>query len=73
MKSIEVHYTLHLDDKDFDKVLKEAEMAGCDYEDAGKIETVRRFLQGDGINGVEMILEDPNAIKITKYCPPHTP
>ena len=64
---IEVHYTLHLQKDDFIKILKQAEVDGFDFNDAGKKETVRRYLQSDGINGVELTLEDPNAVKITNH------
>lgn len=64
---IEVHYTLHLNESNFKKVLKEAEELGHDFNDAGKLLTVRRYLQMDGIDAVEELLQDPQAIKITSH------
>ncbi len=58
-KIIVVCYTLTLDEKDFDKVLKEAKEFGCDYADAGPILTVRRFLETEGMSGVEEVVHGP--------------
>lgn len=49
--------------------MREAEQQGCDFDDAGKQLTVRRYLQSDGINGVEELLEDTNAVKMTVHPP----
>ena len=67
MVDIEVHYTLHLKKSDFDKILKEAQEGGHGFDDAGPKKTVRRYLECDGINGVELTLEDPQAIQVSNH------
>lgn len=64
MQSVEVHYIVHLQDKDFDKLLKDAEELGHDFNDAGKMLTLKRYLQDEGLNQAESILQDLNAIKV---------
>lgn len=49
-KDIKVSYTVHLSDEQFKKALKLAEEAGCDYNDAGKVETIRRYLISNGVD-----------------------
>jgi hypothetical protein len=50
---IEVKYSVELDDKNLiEKVLKNAEELGYDYSDAGKVETLKRYLTEEGISNV---------------------
>lgn len=52
-KSVVVCYTIEFDEKNFNKVHKAAQEGGSGFCDAGPVETVRRFLETDGLNGVE--------------------
>lgn len=52
MKQIEVHYTVELDDADFKRALSLAEERGLDYNDAGKMETVKRLLIDEGVQAL---------------------
>lgn len=56
---IEVHYVVELGDKHFNQVLEEAKQLGCGFGDAGPLRTVRRYLEGNGIDGLEMLIQDP--------------
>lgn len=57
--NIEVHYTVHLDEKDIPKLLAHAEELGLTYGDPGKKETIRRLLIEDGYGVLETVLHDP--------------
>ena len=57
--SIEVHYTVHLDEKDVARVLAYAEEVGQTYGDPGKKETIRRVLIEEGCGILETLLHDP--------------
>ncbi len=52
---IEVHYTVRLDTKEFARLLAHAKEQGCDYHDAGPVETIRRFLTWEGFDTLEEI------------------
>lgn len=51
---IEVHYKVRLHKDQFKKVYEQAKSTGCDFNDAGPIETVRRYLMSEGIDNCEM-------------------
>lgn len=57
--SIEVHYTVHIAEKDLPKLLEHAEQMGYTYGDPGKKETVRRLLIEDGYGVLETVLHEP--------------
>lgn len=50
---IEVHYIVRIPAEDLNRLLNSAEEDGYSYSDAGKLETLRRKLIGDGINSLE--------------------
>lgn len=60
MKTVKVNYKIHINDKDFNRLLKNAKQLGFDHGDAGEIETVRRLLKSDGYNCDEMLFMGPN-------------
>lgn len=50
---IEVKYSVEINDKNLiEKALNNAEELGYDYGDAGKAETLRRYLTEEGISNV---------------------
>lgn len=50
---IEIKYSVEIDDKKLiENILKTAEDFGYDYGDAGKVETIRRYLVSEGISNV---------------------
>jgi hypothetical protein len=63
---INVNYSVEINDpKLIQKVLNNAEELGYDWGDAGKVETIRRFLVNDGIENVFPIDEiDRNLVQI---------
>ena len=50
-KKIEIHYTIEVDDSDFKKALVGAQEFRHGFADAGPIETMKRCLIDEGING----------------------
>jgi hypothetical protein len=50
---INVKYTVDIPDEHFKTIIKSAEELGYDFDDAGKITTVRRMLIREGIDKVE--------------------
>lgn len=64
MKTIEVHYKIHLSDKDFNRLLKKSEESGYDYNDAGKMESVRRLLESEGFYCDAELFVGPEMAKV---------
>lgn len=64
---IEVHYTLHLSEANFKKVMSYAREMGLAFNDAGQLLMVRRLLQREGIDALDEFLEDLQAIKVTEH------
>ena len=50
-KKIEIYYTIEVEDKDLDRALVGARELGHGFADAGPIETIKRCLMDEGING----------------------
>jgi hypothetical protein len=71
--NLEISYSVEFDwksEKDIlSKVLKNAEELGYSYGDAGKEETIKRFLISEGIENVFPESEiDRNLIKVSSHC-----
>ncbi len=63
---IEIHYIAHINENDFKSLLKHAEDLGYDFNDAGKMETVRRYLQSEGTAEVDNLVRGCNSVLIER-------
>lgn len=65
-KSVTVSYTISLEESDFKKVLEVAQEMGYDFQDAGPVETVRRYFQDSGTGDLDELL-GPKALISSTY------